>query len=65
MAVAITISAVADDVERQELRLADFAMRCTLCSGAEITAGNELQGSVKLFGKLCRTAAVIGKRCDG
>src|SRR5690606_1957793 len=64
-AVAVAVDAVFQDVCRQELRLADFAMRRAARRGAERAVLHELQRRIELIGEEFRATAVIGERCDG
>src|SRR5690606_12876765 len=61
MAVAVAVDTVADDVGREELRLANFAVRRALGGRAQVAPLHELQGGKELLGEKGRATAVIGK----
>ena len=62
MAVAVAIDAVFQHIGRQELRLADFAVRCAARVRAQVAALDEGQRRVELVGEIVGTAAVEGQR---
>jgi len=57
MAAAVAVDAVFQDVDRQELRLADFTMGGTLGVDIQRAAADEFQSRIKLLGEIVRTAA--------
>src|SRR3546814_13576313 len=61
MSIAVAVHAIADDIGREKLGLADFAMRRTLGGGAEIASLDKLQGGIELLGEIRSEERRVGK----
>ncbi len=64
MTAAIAVHAVFQNVNRQELCLADFAMHGADSIWIEILIVDQLERCIKLLGEIVAAAAIIGERCN-